>query len=70
MCFNSLRRKLLHLLQQKILYLLYDTLNWATPGIDKTIKQLPSIIWNFYYDATQLVEADNYVITTSNYMAW
>jgi len=29
-------------------------------------KQLPAIIWSFYYDATKLLQADNCIITTSN----
>jgi len=54
--------KLLHLLHQKILYLLYDTLNWATPGISTTTCLVPTIIWGFYYDATKLVQAENCII--------
>jgi len=31
---------------------------------------MPVIIWNFYCDATKLLQADNCIIMTSNYMAW
>jgi len=33
-------------------------------------NQLPVIIWNFYYDATKLLHADNFIIIASNYTAW
>jgi len=29
-------------------------------------NQLPAIIWNFYYDAKKLLQADNCIIITSN----
>ena len=29
-------------------------------------NQLLSIIWNFYYDATKLLQADNHVVIISN----
>jgi len=33
-------------------------------------NHLPLIIANFYYEATKLLQADNYVIIISNLMAW
>jgi len=30
-------------------------------------SQLPAIIWNFYYDAKKLLQADDCIMTTSNY---
>jgi len=33
-------------------------------------NQLPAIVWNFYYDATKLLQADNCIIITSNWMPW
>jgi len=33
-------------------------------------RPLPAIIWNFYYDATKLLQADNCIIITSYQMAW
>jgi len=29
-------------------------------------KQLPAIIWNFYYDAKKLLQADDCIMITSN----
>jgi len=29
-------------------------------------NQLPTIIWNFYYDAKKLIQADDCIIKTSN----
>jgi len=29
---------------------------------------MPAIIWKFYYDAKKLLQADNCIIMTSNYM--
>jgi len=45
----------------KIIYVLFD---FARISFH---HQLPSIIWNFYYDATKLLQADNYVIIISTY---
>ena len=43
-------------------------LNWVTPGKAQSAACKYSI-WNFYYDA-KLLQADNCIIITSNYMAW
>ena len=40
-----------------------------TGGLGNTTtkhNQLPAIIWNFYYDAKKLLQADNCIIMTSN----
>ena len=41
-----------------------NALNWAKP--ETRHNQLPSIIWNFYYGATKLLQAGNYVVIISN----
>jgi len=33
-------------------------------------NQLPATIWNFYYDAKKLFQADNCIIITRNWMTW
>jgi len=55
--------KTLHLLHHKTIYLLK---RFKLGKIRTRHNQLPSIIWNFYYDATKLLQADNYVVIISN----
>ena len=39
----------------------------TTTGKTRTrYNQRPSIIWNIYYDATKLLQADKYVVIISN----
>jgi len=48
---------------QNVLLFFFDVFNWVTPGKH---NQLPTIIWNFYYDAMKLLQEDICIIITSN----
>jgi len=39
-------------------YLLYDVFNWVTPGQSTT--NCLQLFYNFYYDATKLLQTDLY----------
>jgi len=51
----------------EIISRLYDVSNWVTPGQAQSCLQF---IWNFYYDSTKQLQADNCIIITSKYVAW
>jgi len=56
-------------LEMKTLHLLHHKTISKRFKLGKTRtrhNQLPSIIWNFYYGATKLLQADNYVVVISN----
>jgi len=53
--------KTLHLLHYRTIYLRLNK-RFKLGKTRTRNNQLPSIIWNFYYDATKLLQADNYVV--------
>jgi len=62
MSHQFLEMKTLHFLHHKMIYLLRNASNWAKPG-PGTISCLQSF---GIFITTKLLQADNYVVVTSN----